>query len=286
MSKKRGTCRLCGNTNVKLTADHIQPQCAFNEKNRKHVRLETIQTRAIQKNVPLTSRRSSSIYFDIQPDRPIAGGIYGNTQCASCNGLLGSKYDSRFGQCSHGAVSALKLGEIVVVQQEYRQLCRYPLSFLKRIVAMFFSINGEKFTALHGELAEFVLDVDSNRLPDRYGFYVGYNINDVVSHIPLQVRSNVLTCDTCVVSQISHPPFVYVMTIDSRCPDVRLTNLSPFANFRYDDEANSETVFRLLPTNSCFAGDYRESGKLVQDGVMVFVSEIQPSYFRLIDAII
>jgi hypothetical protein len=39
---KHGICWLCGQETYQLTADHIQPQCAFNEKNRKHVRLASV----------------------------------------------------------------------------------------------------------------------------------------------------------------------------------------------------------------------------------------------------
>jgi hypothetical protein len=95
---KRGICWLCGQETDQLTADHIQPQCAFNEKKRKHVRFANVTNRFVQPNAFLTGPTVRNIYREIQPDRPIAGGIYRFRQCKVCNERLGRLYDARFGQ--------------------------------------------------------------------------------------------------------------------------------------------------------------------------------------------
>jgi hypothetical protein len=286
MSKKRGTCLLCGKEAAFLSEDRIQPQCAFNEKHRRHVRLESVQSMAIKKNAALTGPKFRNIYQEIQPDRPIAGGIYRYTQCENCNGFLGRMYDAHFGEWCHDALEILRPGQIIVAQASYSQRCRYPLSVLKRIVAMFFSINGDRFAACHPELARFVMDPVAQTLPERYGVYAAYNVNDIVSHVPLQARANVRLGTTTWVSQIAHPPFVYVLTIDSDCPDARLTDLRSFAGFGYGQETDAQVVLHLLPTNSCFAGDFRAAGKLLPDDIMVCSTALAPSYFRLVDAVI
>jgi hypothetical protein len=283
---KRGTCRLCGNETERLSKDHIQPQCAFNEKHRTYVRMESIHSLAIRKNEAVTGPAVRNIYYEIQPDRPIAGGIYRFTQCESCNSLLGELYDARFGRWCHDAVQHLKPGEVILVQREYTQRCFYPLSILKRVVAMFFSINGEKFASCHPDLSAFVRERDRTGLPDRYRFFAAYNVNDLVSHIPLQFRADVAACRESWLSQIAHPPFVYVMAIDSPAPDGRLTDITGFSGYGYDDEAALDVHLRVIPTNSCFAGDFRASGKLIEDNMLVGASEVMPSYFRIVDTVI
>jgi hypothetical protein len=259
---KKSKCCLCGKEAYKLSKDHIQPSCAFNEKNRKHLRMESVLSLATDRNPPKDAAKVRNIYYEIQPDRPIQGGIYRRTQCIACNGYLGSHYDARFGKWCHDAVGILKPEEIIVVQQEYRQLCRYPLSILKRIVAMFFSINGDRFAPLQPELVDFIMDRQTRKLPTRFGVFAAYTINDIVSHIPFQYHVDVRTGQEIGISQIAHPPFVYVLTIDSACPDPRLTDLTGFARYDYEDEASVEMPFRVVPTNSCLAGDYRPSGVL------------------------
>ena len=281
---KPGTCHLCAKETDSLSKDHIQPQCAFNEKHRTYVRMESVQSMAIRKNKAVAGPAVRNIYFEIQPDRPIAGGIYRYTQCRDCNGILGTFYDKRLGDWSHDALALLKPGRVILLQGEYTQECRYPLSILKRVIAMFFSINGEKFSSCHRQLSMFVREPQCRHLPHRYRFYAGYNINDLVSHIPLQCRLHMGSGEKSWISQIAHPPFVYAMTIDSGSPDDRLTDITGFARFGYNDEANIDVVLRVLPTNSCFAGDYRARGKLVPDDIVVFATEVMPSYFKVVDA--
>ena len=249
--------------------------------------MESIPSLDIRKNKAITGPAIRNIYYAVQPDRPIAGGIYRFTQCAACNSSLGGLYDARFGQWCHDAVEQLKPGEIIVVQREYMQQCSYPLSVLKRVVAMFFSINGERFAGCHPELSAFVRERDRRELPDRYRFFAAYNVNDLVSHIPVQGRLDVVACREFWLSQIAHPPFVYVLAINSPAPDHRLTEITGFSRFGYDDEANLDVQLRVLPTNSCFAGDFRASGKLLEDNILVtLTTHVRPSYFRVVDAVI
>jgi hypothetical protein len=59
-----------------------------------------------------------------------------------------------------------------------------------------------------------------------------------------------------------------------------------FARYGYDDEGNVETTLRVLPTNWCFAGDYRLSGKLLTSDTVVMTSEFEPSFFCLVDEVV
>src|SRR5262245_54878843 len=110
---KLGKCWLCGQVG-ELTDDHTQPQCAFNEKNRKHIRMKSpvdqknLSKAHIQPNGPLSASLLRHIYEEIRPDRPIAGGIYVKRQCKECNDRLGRSYDAHFGQWCRGALSNVK----------------------------------------------------------------------------------------------------------------------------------------------------------------------------------
>jgi hypothetical protein len=288
---KRGICWLCGQAGD-LTDDHTQPQCAYNEKKRKHVRLkspvdkERIARGQIAPSVTAPASLLRNIYEEIRPDRPIGGGIYVRRQCTECNFHLGRLYDGHFGHWCRDAVSNMKSGDLMVIQRQYTQRCRYPLSILKRICAMFFAINGDRFASHQPELSRFARFPDCHELPDNIGVYAAYNVNDLVSHIPFQVRKNVVNGFEVHLSQIAHPPFVYVMTLRGSCPDPRLTDLRRFALYDYGDEADVDATFRILHTNSCFAGDFRASGKLMPPDCVVFTPDLAPSFFRLVDRVV
>jgi len=269
-----------------LSQDHIQPQCAFNEKHRRYIRMENVQTTKFRQNQILQRPKLRNIYDEIQPDRPISGGIYRYTQCTFRNGYLGEFYDARFGRWCHMAVSSMKAGQILIAKREYIQKCQFPLSILKRIVAMFFSINGDEFAKSNPELSAFVRNSNSTKLPKNFRFFAAYNMNDIVSHIPTQSRLNIKTSYCCTLSQIAHPPFVYVMTLDSESPDTRLTEISNFAGYAYEDQADLDVALRVVSTNNCFAGDFRSGGKVIEDDIAVLVSDVKPSYFRIIDVVL
>lgn len=283
---KRGSCHLCGEEDIALTADHIQPQCGFNEKNRRYGRVESGHTLAGMQNPAPWGKVWKQNYREIQPDRPIAGGIYRYTQCVTCNSLLGQRYDQQFGDFCRDAVANMKLGEIHVIQHKYTQTIRYPLSILKRTLAMFFSINGSQFVRANPELSRFVREPENRELPNRYRLFVGYNANDMVSHIPFQVRTVWGSKKYHSLTQIAHPPFVYVLTFTDYCPDNRLVEFTEFTQYEFGEAANIERDFRLLPTNNCFAGDFRNEGKLIPDDVAILTPEVLPTYYRLYDVVI
>ena len=54
----------------------------------------------------------------------------------------------------------------------------------------------------------------------------------------------------------------------------------------YDDEGDVDLVFRILPTNSCFAGDFRPSGKLLPSDILVMTPQLEPSFYRLVDVVV
>ena len=76
------------------------------------------------------------------------------------------------------------------MQDQYTLRCRYPLSILKRLIAMFFSINGDHFAQKQPALSSFVRNRTATGQLDHFRFFVAYNTNDIIAHIPLQWQWN------------------------------------------------------------------------------------------------
>src|SRR5438128_2480656 len=127
---KIGTCTLCGRDGVKLTEDHIQPQCAGNEKSRPYKLLKSVVSRSTTRKHPPLGKRHNQLYHELSPGREIFGGIYRHTQCEDCNGRLGDLYDARFGQWWDEALRLIRPGFVIKVERKYKQRCRYPLSIV------------------------------------------------------------------------------------------------------------------------------------------------------------
>ncbi len=283
---KPGTCRLCGKRQMKLTKDHSPPQCASNEKSRGHYRRANLYTQTLGLTTAVGTRLACGSGYDIAPEQPpIRGGISEYSQCSECNNLLSRNYDVPFGDWCRTAKATLQPGRVLIVQERYLQMCQNPLAVLKRVIALFFSINGDCFAERNQELAKFVLDPASRQLPEPFGIFAAFCVSDLVSYIPVQCRLNVANGHGLWISQISYPPFTFALTLDGQCPDRRFFPLRSFAQHSIGKEANAEVVLSILPTNPVFAGDYRGSGRLVPDNTVVLTTELPPRYFRLVDTV-
>jgi hypothetical protein len=68
---------------------------------------------------------------------------------------------------------------------------------------------------------------------------------------------NIKASETRILSEITFPPYGYVMTIESNPPDPRLLDITLFSKYRYNDHAVKALRFVVLPTHSIYPGDYR-----------------------------
>ena len=142
----------------------------------------------------------------------------------------------------------------------------FPLRVLKQIVAMFLSVNVPGFGRRNQELVKFVLNRHTQYLPPRYRFFTYYNLSPRLRLHGLTVKSNIFTRESTIMSEISFPPFGYLMTVDSSPPDSRLAEVSHFSRFQYDEQRTLYLQFPFLPVVSPLPGDYRS------------VDEIRPSF--------
>jgi hypothetical protein len=89
----------------------------------------------------------------------------------------------------------------------------------------------------------------------------------------IMAKSNFDTGNVTVLSEISFPPFGYVVTIDSKIPDRRLFEITHFASYRYNDFKVLEMEPVVLDTPTFIPGDYRtpqdimeESARQIEEG--------------------
>lgn len=135
----------------------------------------------------------------------------------------------------------------------------FPLRILKQIITMCFSVNSSKWGRNHPELEEFVLNRNRHWMNPRYRTFVYYNIEgqfrrlgDGIAHINLNKSSKVIQ-----VTEITHPPFGYVFTVDGSCPDERLCEISHFQRYEYSEFEVAPLYLPTLPTHIPIPLDYR-----------------------------
>lgn len=258
--KSTGICHICGELKD-LTYEHVPPEKAFN--NRKMFLVngsELVKTIGLDQ-FPWDSIRNKKVK-KVQKQR----GIGWFTLCGECNNKTGKWYGDGFVDFieqgyfhikNRGGYSMFKRNSIENIQF----VNVYPLRFIKQIITMFFSINPEGFSKIHPDLKEFVLKRDSKLDNKKYAIYMFFMLGTIVKYIGtmgvLQIKKKHTV--TRVVSELSAPPFGFVLEIDPK-PDNVLGNYDIIGlakEYAFYDKTDIHVKVPVLESNTEFPLDFR-----------------------------
>ncbi len=153
----------------------------------------------------------------------------------------------------------------------------YPLRIIKAIIAMFMAINPERFRTelASAALAQLLADPQAKGLPEGVRFYTYFNHTGQLRYIPLSEEKNVseeTTIEELMLgprlraSEITYPPYGFLMALPTEGIDPRLFDISFFADFDYDEQAAVELTLAVLPTYiGVLFNDYCTLEELKQD---------------------
>jgi hypothetical protein len=255
MSRKRpeGVCRICGREGP-LSFEHIPPKAAFND--RPVIVLKFEET------------------LKLGPDEVAKGPIQQRgmgyyTLCEQCNNNTGAWYGKQFIDWCYQGMEILRRtnGNPSLINLNYL----LPLPILKQIVTMFFSVHPETFSIPNEELVRFILNKEEKYLSPKYRFFVYFNTRGRPRSFGGGGLLNFDTGSITIISEITFPPFGYVMTINSGSPDPRLAEITHFAQYGYKEFVVMEVKLPVLPTYLPTPGDYREIDQIHRE------SGIQPT---------
>ena len=244
----RGECHICG-IEGPLSFEHVPPRAAFNEGRWIEFGGEDALT--------------------LGPDLPGAkgkhhqGGVGRFALCQRCNNDTGSWYAPHF-------VTWCYRGIEILLRSEGRPSLFYlydmqPLPTIKQIATMFFAINSPGFREAHPDLVRFVLDRQRSGLPPKYRFYFYLTVSPRGRYVGVAGRYDMRRGEIHVLSELSFPPFGYVLTFDSPTPEDELFEITHFAAYGYDERVDQWLRPRVLPVDSAFPVDYRTRDQILAD---------------------
>lgn len=143
-----------------------------------------------------------------------------------------------------------------------------PLRVIKQIACMFFSVNSPRFREAHLELERFVLNKEAKYLPPKMKIYVGCLWSDrsraagVTGSMQLDESSGVTHLR--VYSEISFPPFSYILSLDSPPPEHEMLDITFFGNDGYDEFVTLQLPVPMLSVYTPFPGDFRDRETVLQ----------------------
>lgn len=238
-----GICRICGSYGS-LTFEHVPPKAAFNQ--------TPVYVGRIRDNIgagpgPLKNAQQSQR----------GAGHY--SLCGKCNNLTGHWYGPEFAKWCYQGRKILRLteGKPSLLYLHYL----IPLRIIKQILVMFAAIQSDNFPSLYPEIGNFILNRDRSHLSPRFHVFLYYNLKGQPRRAPLVVSGKAQGNDLfghppIYISEISHPPFGYVLTIDSMPRDKRLAEITWFSGYDYNEFKVMSISLSVLQTWMWFPEDY------------------------------
>ncbi len=241
---KIGTCHICG-IEAKLTKEHVPPKGAFNKNDF-----------YISKVNPLLEKKNETnfnklVEFDFANSIKKQGGISFYTLCKKCNNDTGSWYGNDYIDWINKINNQLPSSPIISF---------YPLRVLKQIVSMFFSLNHINLRDTYPKLIDFILNKEQRQLPKEIRIFAYYYSKGGIRYI----ANNILYSEGKIynLSEILFPPIGLVLSIDGGKPDIRLTEITWFTSYDYNEKINYKQMFSFLPTHLQFICDYRNKEQI------------------------
>ena len=261
--KMVGTCCICGKEK-ELTFEHLPSKASGNVRRVKHSRPTDIF-------VGNGANLCTPAFTILQQ------GIGGPSLCKNCNNSTGRWYGTAYSEFALRATGALKEKNDAVSVDLSHNI--YPLRVIKQVVSFFMSANGPGFHSVKPELKEFVLDRDARGLPDGIHVYVYATTSERSRLCAFAVSIKALTNEPQkFFSEVASAPLGFVMTMDSAPPCDDLYDMTHFAQFDYNQQADFSSRLPVKSIYSYFAGDYRTREQIEVD---FLIGKIRGNYLKL-----
>ena len=247
-----GICSLCGEVKA-LNREHVPPKSAFNSKTR------------FSKIPFLDCVGSDNTFSFTAKGKQIQGGVTFESFCVDCNNFLGSKYVNSYKYWAHAGKEVfdkLSKEDYNLITFDIKEM--YPLRVIKSILAMFLAVNHGRNVLSNNEVRKFLKDPESNQLPDRYRIYTYLNREGMPRYIRVSTRGNFVTGENVTLTEITFPPYGYVLTIDSKLNN--LTEITSFKRCKYYEKKLIHCKVPILATHLPYLPlDYRSKDEIWDD---------------------
>jgi hypothetical protein len=135
----------------------------------------------------------------------------------------------------------------------------FPGRIAKEIICMFASACGPGLCEKSPELTRYVLNRDHRGIPNQFRIYCYLMGPDSMMSRQAGITGLISDRSSHVFSEISFPPFGYILTIDSPPVDEGLLDITHFTGFGYNDWRSEYFRMPVRKVNSYFPGDYQSA---------------------------
>jgi hypothetical protein len=267
VAKNKGLCAICGK-GTKLTFEHVPAKATGNDEEALVYGIEEWLARDLE-----TGEIPGGY---IQPKGTGAISI-----CKSCNEYCGQWYVPEFAKFSRTGINLLReLGQQIdeadaalewkALHFQVNQMRALPV--VKQAIASLLALNGPVLAEKNPDLRAFVLDRNLRGLPEKYRLYACLFVGPLARFAGLMIELDVVTHKAIHMTEVAHPPFAYLLTIDSE-PSQPVGEITPWTTRAFGEVRDEELVMPLGFGHTALPGDYRskakvEAQKTANDGLL------------------
>lgn len=249
---KYGKCHICARQGA-LSFEHVPPRAAFNDR---PVVKAGIEEFLKNDNDP---EGMDEITGGVKQQR----GAGAHTLCPKCNSDTGAWYGNAY---ADWAFQGLKIAHYAQAAPSLVHTFHiFPLRIMKMIICMFFSANHDEWSEAWPDLVRFVLNPQQKHINPKIRIYAYFNLS-ARSRQSAVIGSFAFGSSGThnIFSEISFPPWGYVLSLSSPPPDKRLIDISEFARYSYNDWKHINLRFPVLPVYSYIPGDFRTREQVIE----------------------
>jgi hypothetical protein len=240
---KEGRCNLCSKKGM-LNYEHVPPRSSGNK----------------------TTRFKTGKYFDLMSSSdPLNHKLTGKTEqggigfysfCEKCNNFLGNEYVRPYKNWFNAGMALIRDNESKGFTYEAHN--QKPNRILKQVLSMFLAINAETFLENEPSVRKYILDPNTVDLSPNIRVFTYLNRGPKWRYLGLMVNGNLSTGSMSLVSEITFPPYGYVLLLNNPSySNHKLTEITPFKELNENGSYTIPLHMNVLETILPFPLDYR-----------------------------
>jgi len=189
----------------------------------------------------------------------------------ACNEYSGTWYVPEFAKFVRAGVQIFqKMGETFIAEADgsldwkavdFEIKAMRGLPIAKQIVASLLALNAPEFAQKNPDLVKFVLDRHAKGLPTKYRQYLSLYAGPLARFAGLAVELNVVTGKAVYMTELAHPPFAYLLTIDSEVSQPA-GEITVWASRDFSEVRDERLVLTTGVGHTALPGDYRSKAKV------------------------
>jgi hypothetical protein len=185
------------------------------------------------------------------------------TLCESCNSKTGAWYGKGY---TNWAYEGFRLLEHT---RRAPSMCHlflgHPLQIIKQIACMFFSANPPHFREVNSTLSRWILTPKEKYWPSEAKVFVGLLDGKSSRSHPVAGLGHLDSSSINIFSEISFPPFSYILALQGECPNDKMTDITYFSNYSYRDFLQLSIKLPILNLWTPFPGDFRPRSQVLKE---------------------